>query len=154
MAVNLGAEFVDLGHEVGIFYWDEKGHENYEIDSRIRLYKSPNRLIPLRILGLRTLLSEVPVDVVIVFADMSKAMGENWGNIFKNFNTCYDKHGDYVLVLDEGLTYMPEGVTQTQEGEDYRKFYFLYYKPENQGTLREAMKGVKELFASKDSKEY
>ena len=31
-----------------------------------------------------------------VFADMSKAMGDEWGNIFKNFNTCYDKHGDYV----------------------------------------------------------
>lgn len=89
-----------------------------------------------------------------VFADMSKAMGDDWGNMFKNFNTCYDKHGDYVLVLDEGLTYMPEGLTQTPEGENYRKFYFLYYKPENQGKLREAMKGVKDLFASKGSKEY
>ena len=89
-----------------------------------------------------------------VFADMAKAMGDEWGNIFKNFNTCYDKHGDYVLVLDENLTYMPEGVTQTPEGENYRKFYFLYYKPENQGKLREAMKNVKDLFASKGSKEY
>lgn len=89
-----------------------------------------------------------------VFADMAKEMGDEWGNIFKNFNTCYDKHGDYVLVLDENLTYMPEGVTQTPEGENYRKFYFLYYKPENQGKLREAMKNVKDLFASKGSKEY
>ncbi len=89
-----------------------------------------------------------------VFADMEKAMGDDWGNMFKNFNTCYDKHGDYVLVLDEGLTYMPEGITQTPEDENYRKFYFLYYKPENQGKLREAMKGVKDLFASKGSKEY
>ncbi len=89
-----------------------------------------------------------------VFADMAKAMGDDWGNMFKNFNTCYDKHGDYVLILDEGLSYMPEGITQTPEGENYRKFYFLYYKPENQGKLGEAMKGVKDLFASKGSKEY
>lgn len=88
------------------------------------------------------------------YSDMAKEMGDEWGNIFKNFNTCYDKHGDYVLVLDENLTYMPDGVTQTTEGENYRKFYFLYYKPENQDKLREAMKNVKDLFASKGSKEY
>jgi hypothetical protein len=49
---------------------------------------------------------------------------------------------------------MPDGITQTPEGENYRKFYFLYYTPENGAALREALKGVKELFASKDSKEY
>jgi len=88
------------------------------------------------------------------FADMAKAMGDSFGDMFKQFNTCYDKHGDYVLTLDEGLTYMPEGITQTPEGENYREFYFLYYTPENQGKLREAMKGIKDLFASKGSKEY
>ena len=40
---------------------------------------------------------------------------------------------EIMFVLDENLTYMPEGVTQTPEGENYRKFYFIYYKPENQG---------------------
>jgi hypothetical protein len=88
------------------------------------------------------------------FSDMAKAMGDSFGAIFNRFNTCYDKHGDYVLVLDESLTYMPDGITQTPEGENYRKFYFLYYTPENGAALREALKGVKELFASKDSKEY
>lgn len=88
------------------------------------------------------------------FADMAKTMGDSFGDIFKRFNTCYDKHGDYVLVLDEGLSYMPDGMTQTPEGEDYRKFYFLYYTPETQGKLWEAMKGIKDLFVSKGSKEY
>ena len=89
-----------------------------------------------------------------IFSDMAKAMGDSFGDMFKNFNTCYDKHGDYVLTLDEGLTYMPEGITQTPEGENYRKFFFLYYTPENQGKLREAMKAIKETFANKGSKEY
>lgn len=71
MAVNLAAEIIDLGHEVGIFYWDEKGDENYVLDPRIKLYKPPSRLLPLRILGLRSLLGKLPVDVVIGIADMS-----------------------------------------------------------------------------------
>jgi len=86
-------------------------------------------------------------------AGMAEAMGDSFGDIFKRFNTCYDKHGDYVLILDEGLTYMPEGITQTPEGENFRKFFFLYFKPENESALRDAMKGVKELFSSKSSKE-
>jgi len=88
------------------------------------------------------------------FADMAKEMGDGFGKIFENFNKCYDKHGDYILTLDENLTYMPEGVTQTPVDENYRKFYFLYYTPDSQGKLWEAMKGIKDLFASKGSKEY
>lgn len=87
-------------------------------------------------------------------ADMAKAMGDDFSNIFKKFNSCYDKHGDYVLILNENLTYMPEGISQTQEGQNFRKFYFIYYTPENQGKLRDALKAVKDLFASKGSKEY
>lgn len=89
-----------------------------------------------------------------VFADMASSMGDSFADMFRQFNTCYDKHGDYVLMLDEGLTYMPDGITQTPEGENYRKFYFLYYTPENQRKLTEAMRAVKETFASKGSKEY
>jgi glycosyltransferase involved in cell wall biosynthesis len=71
VAVNLAVEMIDLGHEVGIFYWDEKGDENYELDLRIKLYKPPSRLLPLRILGLRSLLRKLSVDVVIGVTDMS-----------------------------------------------------------------------------------
>ncbi len=71
MAVNLAAEMIDLGHEVGIFYWDEKGDENYALDPRIELYKPRNRLLPLRILGLRSLVRKLSVDVVIGIADMA-----------------------------------------------------------------------------------
>lgn len=88
------------------------------------------------------------------FSEMAQKMGDDWENLFKNFNTCYDKHGDYILVLDEGLTYMPEGISQTQEGQNYRKYFFLYYTPQNQSALRTAMKGIKDLFVSKGSKEY
>ncbi|HMC01293.1 MAG TPA: hypothetical protein VKN14_09700 [Flavobacteriaceae bacterium] len=88
------------------------------------------------------------------FADMAEKMGDDFSNMFQRFNTCYDKHGDYILVLNNELSYMPEGMSQTQEGQNYRKFFFLYHTPENHAKIREAMKGVKEMFASKNSPEH
>ncbi|WP_242087317.1 hypothetical protein [Aestuariivivens sediminis] len=88
------------------------------------------------------------------FADMAKAMGDDFGKLFDRFDKCYDSHGDYIIVLDEELTYMPEGISQTQEGQDYRNYYFIHYTPENSKNLKEAMKGVKDMFASKGSKNY
>ncbi|WNH10392.1 hypothetical protein [Thalassobellus suaedae] len=89
-----------------------------------------------------------------VFSDMRKAMGDSWSNIFKNFNKCYDSHSDYIITLSEKLSYMPEGITQMQEGQNYRNWYYLYYTPENGENILEAIKGVKELFKSKASKSY
>lgn len=87
-------------------------------------------------------------------ADMAKAMGDDFGKLFDRFDKCYDSHGSYIIVLDEELTYMPEGISQTQEGQDYRDYYFIHFTPENAKNLREAMKGVKEMFASKGSKNH
>jgi len=89
-----------------------------------------------------------------LFADMAKAMGDNFWSLFEKFDKCYDSHNDYIIVLDEGLTYMPEGISQTQEGQDYRDFYFIYYKPKNAKKIKEAIKGVKDMFAAKKSKNY
>ncbi|WP_142786207.1 hypothetical protein [Changchengzhania lutea] len=86
------------------------------------------------------------------FKDMAESMGDDFGNMFERFDTCYDSHGDYVITMDESLTYMPEGISQTQEGMNYRKWFFLYFSPEKEDELREGMKAVKELYTSKDSK--
>ena len=88
------------------------------------------------------------------FADMAKAMGDAFGDLFNQFDKCYDSHSSYVIVMDDELTYMPEGFSQTQEGQNHRKYFYLYYTPENGAKIREGMKAVKELFASKGSKEY
>ncbi len=87
-------------------------------------------------------------------ADMAKAMGDEFGKLFEGFNGCYDSHGDYIIRLDESLTYMPDGISQTQEGLNYRNFYFIHFTPDNEKALREGMKAVKEMFASKGSKNY
>lgn len=88
------------------------------------------------------------------FADMAKAMGDSFGDIFNRFNKCYNSHGGYIITMDEALTYMPDGFSQTQEGYNFRKYYYLYFTPENQKGLRDGMKAIKELFASKGSKSH
>ena len=88
------------------------------------------------------------------FADMAKAMGDKFSDMFSRFDKCYDSHGTYIITLDEELTYMPEGIDQSQKDEDYRNFIFIYYTPQNVKKLREGMEAVKEMFASKGSKNY
>lgn len=87
------------------------------------------------------------------FADMAKAMGDKFSDMFDRFDTCYDSHGTYIIALDEELSYIPEGSSMFPEGENYRKWFYMYYTPENRSKVREGMKAVKELFASKGSKE-
>ena len=88
------------------------------------------------------------------FKDMAEKMGDKWKDMFDRFNKCYDSHGDYVIYLNEDLTYMPEGVSQTSEGENYRDFFFVYYKPENGQKIKEGMKAVKDMYINKGSKLY
>ncbi|MDG1729557.1 MAG: hypothetical protein P8K68_02805 [Algibacter sp.] len=87
-------------------------------------------------------------------ADMAEAMGDDFGKMFEEFDTCYDTHGSYIILRDSKLSYMPEGVAEAPEGENYRKWFYMYYTPENAKAMREGMKAVKEFFAAKGSKEY
>lgn len=88
------------------------------------------------------------------FADMAKTMGDKWAKIFEEFNKCYDSHSSYVIHLVEDLSYMPQGISITQEGENYRDWFYIYFTPQNASKIREGMKAVKELYATKGSKSY
>lgn len=90
-----------------------------------------------------------------VFAPLAEKMGEEaFGKLFKRFNKCYDKHGDYITYLNTELTYMPEGISTTTEGQNFRKWHFLYVAPENIQNLKGKLKEIKALYAKKGSKEY
>jgi hypothetical protein len=88
------------------------------------------------------------------FKDMANAMGDKFGDLFDRFDKCYDSHGNYVVFLNESLTYMPDGISQTQEGENYRDYFYIYYKPENGKKIKEGMKAIKDMFQEKGSKSY
>ncbi|MDJ0644633.1 MAG: hypothetical protein QNJ57_01490 [Flavobacteriaceae bacterium] len=77
-----------------------------------------------------------------------EALGELWGKMDK----CYNKHIDYVVHLDNELSYMPDGMTVTPEGQDFREFHYLYHTPGNTTTVMKHMKKIKQMFADKGSK--
>ncbi|WP_341215122.1 hypothetical protein [uncultured Wocania sp.] len=88
------------------------------------------------------------------FADMAKAMGDKFGDMFDRFDTCYDSHGTYVIFKDDKLSYTPDEDAKPAEAQNYRKWFYMYYTPENAKKMREGMKAVKEFFKSKGSTEY
>ena len=87
------------------------------------------------------------------FRTLEEAMGnEAFGQMFADMDKCTSMQGDYVLHLNQDLTYMPDGITQTPEGENYRRFYYVRTSPEHNADLHEKMKAVREFFAAKGSK--
>lgn len=88
------------------------------------------------------------------FADMAKAMGDDFGAMFDRFDQCYSSHGDYIIVQDNELSYMPEGKTTAPEDENYRKWFYMYYSPKNAEKIKAGMQAVKAYFKEKNSKEY
>lgn len=90
-----------------------------------------------------------------VFKTLAEKMGaDNMNALFNKMNECYDIEHDYVIELDKELSYMPEGITQTPEGQDYRKFHYYRYTPGNQSDVKTKAKAIKDLFGKKGSKLY
>lgn len=86
------------------------------------------------------------------FAELEKKWGkEKLANLFKRMDKCYFDHVNYVLTLDKDLSYMPEGITQVPEGENYRENGLYYFSPENYPKAVELAKQYKELYAKKGS---
>jgi len=83
--------------------------------------------------------------------DMFKTLGDKIGNdamtkLFSQYSKCYDEHGDYVINLRKDLSYMPNGMTLTTEGQPYRRFYYNYVTAENVANMTNTFKKVKEVF--------
>ena len=86
------------------------------------------------------------------FNDLKEKIGdESFNKMFENFNKCYDKHGDYITILDPSLSYMPDGLTTNTAGEDYRVWHRMEVTPANMQNLQTKMKDLKNLFATKNS---
>lgn len=92
---------------------------------------------------------------VDTFAPLVEKMGKDKFNaLFDRYAKCYDRHGSYIITRIENLTYMPEGAMAAQEGQNYRKYHYLYVTPSTSKMVAEKMKAIKELYAKKGSKEY
>lgn len=88
-----------------------------------------------------------------VFKALAEKMGEDkMGALFDRMDKCYDIEQNYLISLDKELSYMPDGITQTPAGEDYRKFHYYHYTPGNRSVVLEKVKAIKSLFESKGAK--
>lgn len=87
------------------------------------------------------------------FNTLSEKMGaDKMAALFERFNPTYDEHGDYVVYLNKNLSYMPGGITQTIEGQNYRTLYYNYVTPENDKGYVEVLKKMKAAFEKHNSK--
>lgn len=89
------------------------------------------------------------------FSSLRYKMGEKeFNELFDNFDSCYDTHSDYIIHLDNELSYMPDGVRQTQEGLEFRKLEFWYFTPQNMQKVLNLAKQFKDLYTQNKSQEY
>ena len=88
-----------------------------------------------------------------LFKTLAEKMGaDKMESLFDKMNKCYDIEHDYVIHLDNELSYMPGGITQTPEGQNYRKFHYYHYSPGNAAEVKEKITAAKKLFEAKESK--
>ena len=86
------------------------------------------------------------------FASLFEKAGDKATKLFEEMDTCYDSHGNYIVLLNKDLTYMPDGLTIDTSDQNYRKWHFIYVSPENKAEMTKKMKAVKDLFVAKNSK--
>lgn len=87
------------------------------------------------------------------FEPLMAGMGqEKFTQMMEKFDGMYEQHGDYLIVLDKDLSYMPGGVDPNTPGKDYRKWHKMTVSPENLPQLRTKLAELKDVFAQKDSK--
>lgn len=88
-----------------------------------------------------------------IFKTLAEKMGEDtMGALFDRMDKCYDIEQNFVLHLDKELSYMPGGITQTIEGQNYRKLHYFHYTPGNRAAVKKKVQAIKDLFESKGSK--
>lgn len=89
------------------------------------------------------------------FSDLLEKMGEEeFGKLFSSFNQYYNSHSDYVMILDNELSYMPKGIDITPEGQNYRNNTLYYFAPKDFEKILQVATDFKKLYTEKGSKQY
>ncbi len=81
----------------------------------------------------------------------AKIGDDKFAEIFSEFDKHYDHHNDYIITLNNNLSYMPDGMTTTPEGKNYRKNQLMYYKARDHEKVTEIAKKFKELYSKNGS---
>ncbi len=81
-----------------------------------------------------------------------KVGAEEFEKVFRDFDQCYDEHKDFVLSLDNELSYMPDGMTTMIEGENYRENTRYYFSPADADKAEEVAKAFKKFYSDNNLK--
>uniref|UniRef100_UPI0030DD3D91 hypothetical protein n=1 Tax=uncultured Planktosalinus sp. TaxID=1810935 RepID=UPI0030DD3D91 len=84
----------------------------------------------------------------------AKLGDEKFAEIFAEFDKHYDQHNDYIIILSGNLSYMPDGMTTTPVGKNYRKNMVLFHKARDRQKIAEIATKFKELYSKKGSKSH
>lgn len=123
--------------------------ENQEEDSWNVLWTNDNRVISITpVAGWEDLGKE------FMPKTRSKLGDEKFSEIFQEFDKHYDHHNDYIIALNHDLSYMPDGMTTTPEGKNFRKNTLMYFKARDLEKVTEIAGKFKELYTKKGSKSH
>jgi len=84
----------------------------------------------------------------------AKIGDEKFAEIFSEFDKHYDHHNDYIITLSNNLSYMPDGMTTTPVGKNYRKNLEIYFKARDRQKVAEIAEKFKDLYTKKGSKSH
>jgi len=84
----------------------------------------------------------------------AKIGDEKLGEIFQEFDKHYDDHQDYIITLSNNHSYMPDGMTTTPAGKNYRKNMVMFHKARDQEKVAEIAEKFKNLYTEKGSKSH
>ena len=83
------------------------------------------------------------------FEELSQKVGkEKFESTMAAFDGNYDTHMDYIAIFNPELSYKPEQLEA--EGNDYRRWMYLYYNPVNQDKVVALAKEWKKLYEEND----
>lgn len=86
------------------------------------------------------------------FGSLVEKMGQQeTSRIFNKYNNCYEKHGDYVIVLDKNLSYQPDGVNVTPVGKNFRNNTIYYFTPDKARQAENLARKFRDLYTKKNS---
>ncbi len=123
--------------------------ENQEEDSWNVLWTNDNKVISIApVAGWEDLGKE------FMPKTRAKLGDEKFREIFQEFDKHYDYHNDYIITLNNELSYMPDGMTTTPKGKDFRKNTLMYFKARDLEKVTEIAGKFKELYTKKGSKSH
>lgn len=87
------------------------------------------------------------------FTSLQEKVGqEKFLALMDGFNEFYDEHGDYIAILDNSLSYMPNGPETDRMDNDFRKWHFMKIPANKVSEVRQKLVELKDMYTKKNSR--